>query len=321
LALAVCALFATQTVAQSVDLSGLVYMDYAYTLASPDNDEEGENAFGIRRLYLTADYGISDDFSVRARLEANDGSTTQQDRLAPFVKDLYLQWKDAIAEGHDIQLGITSPPSYTVSERHWGYRSLEKTVLDRTSVVASRDMGVLFRGRLDSGGSVRYGVMLGNNTGGKAETDKNKRVYGQLEFYPNETVTVTIGGDYATYSDNRDNTVNGNAFVGLTRGRVKAGVEGAFGTTSIDGAPDNQDFAAISIFARGALSEKAELVGRFDHSRTEFAFGSVSEDFFVAGVALRPHPNVRIIPNILYTKNDNDADGFATGRLTLHADF
>ena len=50
----------------SVRWSGLFYMDYQYILSSPNADEEGNNGFDYRRMYLTLDYTLSDDFSGRA---------------------------------------------------------------------------------------------------------------------------------------------------------------------------------------------------------------------------------------------------------------
>ena len=39
-------------------------------LTSSDEEQEGENGFDYRRMYLTADYTLSEEFSGRARLEA-----------------------------------------------------------------------------------------------------------------------------------------------------------------------------------------------------------------------------------------------------------
>ncbi len=99
---------ATALAQDAVKISGLAYMDYDYTISSSDSEEEGENGFGYRRLYLTSDFTISDDFSARARLEASDSSTNSDGKPAPFIKDLYLRWKNSFADGHDIYLGISS---------------------------------------------------------------------------------------------------------------------------------------------------------------------------------------------------------------------
>jgi hypothetical protein len=148
---------------EHIKISGLAYLDYYYLLNSPVAGDEQANGFDYRRLYLTTDFVLSDDFGGRARLEASSSSTTSQGRPAPFVKDLYVRWKNAIGQGHDLTLGISPPPAFGVSEGFWGYRSLEKTILDRNAILSSRDFGLTLSGRFDRDGAVRYALMYGNN--------------------------------------------------------------------------------------------------------------------------------------------------------------
>jgi hypothetical protein len=59
-------------VAQTVELGGRAYVDYFYNLSALTDAtgaaEEGLHGFRYRRLYLTADYTLSEKFSGRARL-------------------------------------------------------------------------------------------------------------------------------------------------------------------------------------------------------------------------------------------------------------
>lgn len=103
----------------SIHFSGRVYADYSYVIGSPDHETEGDNGFGYRRAYLTTKYSISDRFSGRFRLETNDGSTNAQGKDAPFVKDLYLKWTNALGNGHNLTFCVSSPPAFLVSEAHW----------------------------------------------------------------------------------------------------------------------------------------------------------------------------------------------------------
>lgn len=305
-----------------VRISGLIYMDYDYTLASPDEAEEGENGFGYRRLYLTTDFTISDDFSARARLESSDSSTNSDGKPAPFIKDLYLRWKNSFAEGHDIYLGISSPPAFTVAESVWGYRSLEKTIQDRVGVVSSRDFGLAVRGRLSESGSVRYGLMVANNSGTKAESDKDKRVYGQVEIYPSDDLVFTIGGDYASLSEvEEDHSVNGNVLAAYKSSDFAVGAEGFFNQTALSEIDDNNDVYGVSVFGRANVNKTVTLIGRFDRVELSGPGVEASENYFIAGVALRPHKNVEIIPNVWASKFDTDDSAFVSGRLTAHVKF
>jgi hypothetical protein len=307
----------------AVKISGLAYMDYDYTISSPDSDEEGENGFGYRRLYLTSDFTMSNDFSARARLEASDSSANSDGKPAPFIKDLYLRWKNSFADGHDIYLGISPPPSFTVAEKVWGYRSLEKTIQDRVKIVSSRDFGLAVRGKLNEDGMVRYGVMVANNSGTKAESNKDKRVYGQIELYPTDELVFTLGGDYTslTSDETAERGLNGNALAGYQGDDFSIGAEGFFNQVDLTGVNANEETYGVSLFARANVNEDVTLIGRFDRVEMSGPVVEGSENYFIGGVALRPHKNVEFIPNVWVSKMDGDDSAFVSGRLTAHFKF
>lgn len=309
----------------TIQLSGLAYLDYFYVLAAPDEDLEGDNGFEYRRLYLTTDYTISEVFSGRARFEAKGGSASGEDIL---IKDMYLKAKNVLGEGSEVSLGVTSPPSFTVSEGVWGYRSLEKTILDRVRIVSSRDFGVLAKGRLTPTGSVRYGVMFANNNSTRGEDEDNyKRVYGQLEFYPSDQLAFTLGGDYA--GGEEGDGFNVNAFGGYSGDQFRIGIEGFYNQISYDEVAakqgevlgeDSDDRLGVSLFGAARLAEEWEVVARFDQFERDNLGTETSQNYFLAGVAYQPHEQVRFIPNVVVVK-DSDEDAFVTGRLTVHVDF
>ncbi len=314
---------------ESIKISGQAYVDYQYVLTSPVEEEEGDNGFDYRRLYLTTDFTLSDRFSGRARLEAKaEGSGSDGE---PFIKDLYVKWKNPWGEGHTLVVGISSPPSFTVSEKFWGYRSLEKTIMDRNKILSSRDFGVGLQGRLTPSESVRYGVMVANNNSTRGEVDEQKRVYGQLEFYPTDRVSVTVGADYASYDDERDNSLNLNAFAGYEGARFRVGAEGFFTQinlaeaaakqTAVLADADTDDLFGVAVFAAVRLAEQWEAVARLDQVQRDLSGAETSETFFLAGVAFEPHAKVQFIPNVLVSKEDTDDDPLVTGRVTLHVSF
>jgi hypothetical protein len=302
----------------NIKISGLGYLDYEYVLSSPDGDEDGENGFDYRRLYLTTDYKISDSFSGRARLEASTSSTTEQGRPAPYVKDLYVKWKNAFAEGHDLTFGVQGPPLWSVSEKFWGFRSLEKTIMDRVKVASSRDFGVKASGRLHAEGKVKYGLMLANNESVKGENDKAKRVYGQLEFYPNETITATIGADYA--SGDEADIMNVSGFLGYRGGGFRVAAEGFFNTFTNTEGDAERDWYGVTLLAVADISENLEAVARVDRVELDRPSGTARESWAIVGVSFSPHEDVHFMPNVVIQKFE-DVDARVLGRVTLHFDF
>ena len=292
---------------ESLELSGLMYMDYNYVIQETEGSA-GDNGFASRRLYLTSDYKLNPDMRVRARLEAGpDGD--------PFVKDLFFRWDNALAEGHRITVGISSPPAFTVSEGFLGYRSIEKTILDRDRIVSSRDFGIKLSGPL---GSLRYGVMFANNNSRRSEDNRQKRVYGQIEANPTERVQLTIGADYAAMEDGSSLTTN--AFIGYHMGRARVGVEGYFAPIRPNEG-DGADRVGLSIFGAAAIGEKSEIVARYDFSSIDSGAQAEDGSFAMLGLAVSVRDNVRFIPNLLVDTRVGAEESRVTGRITLHVDF
>jgi hypothetical protein len=320
IALSAIVLFIAVVPAQSqeqIKISGLFYMDYEYTAASPDTSKEGDHGFRYRRLYLTTDYKISDKFSGRARLEAQT-SRISAGKPIVFVKDLWLKWKGALGDGHDVVFGVQSPPSFTVSEKAWGYRSLARTIMDRNVVVISRDFGVQMKGTFGKDSPVGYGLMFGNNSGVLGETDKSKRLYGQLSWVPLDKVTLTGGADYAASEDR--NSVTTNLFASYNAGVVRVGVEGYYRVTDVKVAETNDTNLGVSVWFVAKASKKVELVGRLDRVDREISQTDLSETFVLAGIAFVPDKNVRFIPNV-WISDFSTSDPTVLPRVTLHADF
>src|SRR5262249_35719349 len=143
---------------------------------------------------FTYDYDISQKFNTRFRLEADQLANTSNGKIGVFVKEAYLKWKD-IFGGSTFGFGIQPTPAFDISEAAWGYRSLEKTIMDLRGIVTREDIALSLRGRLDGDGNINYWVMFGDNSGNTPETDKYKRYYGMLHAKPFKNFQVTAYGD------------------------------------------------------------------------------------------------------------------------------
>lgn len=310
-----------------VEISGLAYVDYYYQLTAPDDADEGANGFAYRRLYLTADAPISDAFSARARLEASNSSLGPKGPT-PFVKDLYLKWQ--VGSGHALTIGVTSPPAFGTAEDVWGYRSLEKTTLDLNGVVSSRDFGVRANGPLTPGGTLRYGVMLGNNSGVFPEDDDYKRVYGQVEYFATDHFVVTLASNYAAFEGPRTSQLAVAGFGGYLGDGWRAGAEAFVERNAFE---DSDDLvkAGVSVFGAVEFADRWGAVGRVDRVRSEGfaapegpspdAVVAAYSTFELVALVYRPHPQVELMPNLLVSDSDGADTASTLGRVTLHFDF
>ncbi len=294
------------------DIGGQAFLDYYYNFAAVQDNLEGQNGFTYRRLNLSARHTFSEDIFAFARLEANDSD------IHTFVKDLYLYW--AWNPSHSLRFGITSPPVFGVTENVWDYRSLEKTVLDLFGFVSSRDMGIRADGVILGEDRLSYAVMFANNNSFRPETYRGKRVYGQLVARPGERFVLTLGGDYGKLQEPDPDMYGASAFAGYVTAKVRAGVETFIRQTGVRTSEGSEQAAGISTFASGWFSPQWGIVGRVDRVvwRDSDRDGEI---YAIAGLAFRPHPLVRFIPNAFLRKQDDLDEVDLTGRFTLEFEF
>lgn len=290
---------------------GVMFMDYEYQLANPDEEVVGENGFTYRRWRITGNYKIDDTFSGRIRLEGSGSA-------APFIKDLFLKWKDAVGEGRDLYIGVSPPPLWQVAEKFWGYRALEKTMLDRIKIASSRDFGVKSLGNITEDGKLRYGVMFANNESVRVENDKYKRVYGQLEYHPNENLAFTVEADYAP--GEVDTRTNLHAFGGFQNDTFHGGVEVFQLMISPEDESSDETLSGISLFGSLEVAQNTDAILRADLVSADNGTVSRSTNYYIAGLSREVEKGVKFIPNIVITSIEG-LDSAVAGRVTLEVKF
>ena len=318
--LSILAVFgATNNFAQ-VKFSGLMFGDYFYNVAAHDSTQKNFNGFQFRRIYITSDYTISEKFSTRFRLEADQGEITNNGKITTMVKDAWLKWKD-IFSGSDLIFGISPTPAFDVSEGAWGHRYLEKTIMDLDGIVPSRDLGIDLKGKFDEKGTVKYWVKVGNGSGNSPETNKDKRFYGLLEFAPSPELLITVYGDYASNPQVANKDVN--AFVGAgffnyrQKGKFSIGLEGFIRSQQNSymppgGSLGSKSSLGISVWAYANLSEKTQIVGRFDtyDPNTNSNSNKDGKNLILAGLQFNPVEHVSISPNVeIFTYQADSPNG------------
>lgn len=298
------------------EISGTVFADYAYTASSPGGTNDGDNGFGYRRAYLTFDYSLSERIDARLRFETKDSRTTDDGLPAPFIKDLWLRLKQFPASGHSVVFGLHPTPNFRMSEDVWGYRSLESTVQDRADVVGSRDMGISFMGPIAGNGTVRYRVMAANNSGVREETDKFKRIYGSVEFQPENGFRAAVGADY--YQLESVSSTNIYAFIGAETQTSAGGVEIFSNALDRDFGPE-PNRSGLSLFGTFTHADDRTFIGRLDLTGVGDERFSAEAGYVVIGYAIGMDDRLEIIPNLEYWFFDGTDDTMLRVRLTLSA--
>ena len=297
-------------------IKGYMFGDYYYVVAADDavGTPEKQNAFQFRRVYFTYDKEIDDTFSIRYRLEASDKGFANASKMVPFTKIAQLKWKKGLA-GCDVLLGLTGTPTWSISEKVWGYRSIEKTILDLNKIGSSADLGVGLKGK---SGKLGYRLMLGNGPGQKPENDNGKKIYAQAAFQVSDALQLEGYADFNMQpADENQITVKG--FAGLKQDKLSAGLEAFMRINKEKGAADGDDQTKTGVSAFGSLglSDKLKGFGRVDMLTTDDGTTTATDMLVIAGLDHMPAKNVHLMPN-LYVSLPDGPDPNIQARLTFY---
>jgi len=81
---------------RAIKISGLAFGDFYWAAASHDESLKDRNGYWFRRIYLTFDKAMAEQFDMRLRFEMNSaGDFTSNARLNPFAKDVYQEKGDS----------------------------------------------------------------------------------------------------------------------------------------------------------------------------------------------------------------------------------
>lgn len=337
-------------------ISGYMFGDYFYNILRDSTIDRISNkalsgikdlqGFQFRRIYFTYDYKISDQFSTRFRLESQTVVGTTSTVFTTIIKDAFLKWND-IFEGSNLIFGVQPPPSFDITEDYWGYRSLEKTIMDLRGVASSRDFGLVLRGKINSEGTINYWLMYGNGSALESEGDKFKRTYAHIDLKPTENIRVILYGDYRFKPDKRYPSLTEQKFKNdaLTTNLLVAyrdiekfsvGVESFLQVNYNDVVKSeldvytvtNRNAFGVSLFGWYKFSDLIIGVGRYDFFDPNFSgdFEGDSRNYFIAGLSFILHPKVRITPNFLLETYETSVNGVSidpslTGRITFYYEF
>jgi len=312
-------------VAQEGKISGYIFGDYFYELSHPEaaTDALNRNGFQFRRAYFTYDRDLSVKFSMRFRLEMNSPDLTRtqsfgtSSQLTPYIKHAYLRWNNFIPQSK-LAFGLVGTPTFTVSEEAWGYRAVEKTVMDLRRIAPSSDLGIALEGKFTKSGVLNYQIFVANGTGTSSETDKTKRVYVNAPIKIQSAYFIVPYYDYEGGIDGKSkNTVA--VFAGLQKPNFHGGVE-VFQKKNNKALTNNVDRteSGFSVFGAVKAAEKVKLLARYDVYNPNTDLDDDGNAFIIAGLDFAPEKNVNIIPNVKienYQASGRDAN--TTGALTL----
>jgi hypothetical protein len=306
---------------EGFEIKGKAYFDYGYLLSSKgplaDRYGDGWNYFKFRRGYFTLDRQFGDVFNFRFRTDADREA---DDRLRPFVKNLYLEWKNLIPESK-LYIGMIPTIAAELSQEIWGYRGIEKllihTYIEQTGQGVdfyTADMGFGLNGKVMKW--FYYNVIFVNGAGySHPERDKYKKVGGQLQLRPIEGLILAGYVNAEKQDENSTNyTYKGDVF--YKKSPVALGFEIFQYANNLSALKS----VGLSMFGVCKIANQAKIFVRYDFYDPFVGVQDIEDDeinYFIAGVDYFPHELVHVMPNIRIKTYRDDRHSDVTALLTF----
>lgn len=304
-------------------VSGMVFADAQDQLHGTAVPADS-SSFRFRRVQLTVDHDLDSVFAARVQLEADDNELTSKGRTATYLKQVWLRWSH-LGRAGDLYMGLAPTPTWSVAEGLWGYRSLEKTVLDLQGLGFATDMGVALQQAATATHPLGWHVMLSNGNGQKPENSAGKKFALSLPYRVGDVI-VEASGDYDDERGAADRWTT-KALVGWQHGDDAAAIElfrrvnARAGAALADVEPQG-----MSVYGHHALNPHWRAVARVDLTDPDGNNDNAGyrEAYFIAALDVMPQANVHIMPNVLVRTYSAKASALADRkadvslRVTLH---
>lgn len=270
-------------------VGGLVFADIS-TITQKANGAKvagtGEG-FDIKRAYLIFDHRFNNVLSADVTTDAQYSSAISATEL--FIKKAYLQAK--ISDALVVSAGSNSLPWAPFAENLYGYRYVEKVLIDRTGFGTTTDWGLHAGGKL-ADGVISYQLSAINGGGFKNPSrssgmDLEGRVSATLNGF-----TVGVGGYNGELGQEKQGTpaihtaTRFNAIAAYVQPTYRLGVEyfqTKNWTTILTRAADSAD--GYSIFGSLQFTPQIGAFGRYDRVKpNKDTAPSKSDDYFNLGL-------------------------------------
>ncbi|HVO07395.1 MAG TPA: hypothetical protein VMT83_11455 [Burkholderiaceae bacterium] len=195
LAIAGCGLamgaHADTPVGENTTIGGKAFIDLTDLDQKANGVKTAASGFGldVTRFYLVANHTFDSIWSANITTDFNYVSADSETQL--FIKKAYLQAK--ISDAFWVRAGSADLGWVPFVEDTYGYRYVEKELLDRTKFGTSADWGVHVGGKV-ADGKVGYALSMVEGNGYKNPTrSKSLDLEGRVSFMPVQGLTAALG--------------------------------------------------------------------------------------------------------------------------------
>ena len=261
-------------------IDGYAIFDYSNT--------SGDDGFDLQRAYLNYSSDVSEDLFFKISFDVGRHA---DDRLTTYLKNAYVDLK--CDNGDKFSIGLIGTNSFGIQEKNWGYRFIEKSVVDKYGMTKTADFGV---GYSKSFGKVKTSIQLLNGEGFKSDDKDGKQSLYLSVLYGESRLDKNDGMNFGVVFNNNpqlDNT--SHDFVGLFSGWALKGFRVGLEYNTFETDVKEE---ATSIYANYDVNDDWALFIRHDINDINIDDNLVADDMTIFGSVWNPTKGFYISPNI-----------------------
>ena len=265
------------------NLGGYAIFDYS--------NASGNDGFDLKRAYLSYTSDISDDLFFKMRFDVGRHA---DERLTTYLKNAYVDYK--CDNGDKLSLGLIGTNSFGVQEKNWGYRFIEKSVVDKYGMTNTADFGV---GYSKIFGNVKTNVQLLNGEGFKKSDEDGKQslylsvLYGDSRLDKNDGMNLGLVINNNPQSDGTDSNLVG-LFGGWASNGLRLGLE--YNQFEVEATDITEE--ATSIYANYDINEEWDVFVRHDLNDLNVDDDVDAADLTIVGGVWNVTKGLMVAPNV-----------------------
>ncbi len=275
--------------------NGKIFSNFHFDLLS----EEHESAFAVERAYFGYDYWLSENFSVKLKLDI--GSPNQESSYDILKRYAYFKNAALIYKKNNLTLsfGLIDLYQFKVQEKFWGHRYIYKSFQDEHKFGNSADLGASIQYKLNNFITADYSLVNGEGYN-QLQTDNSYKSAIGLTIKPIKAITVRL---YADYIEHEEIQSTWSAFLGYQLNEILTfGFE--YNYQLNNKFVKDYNLSGLSTYASYQIFEKWELFARYDKLwsntlKDDPYQWNINKDgsAIIAGIQYSPIKNINVAAN------------------------
>lgn len=281
------------------------FLDYSTGFGDVNN----QKGFDITRAFLGYNYKFTRTLQAQVIIDGAAGKTSS-DGLEVYLRNAFVNWND---KGFNVNIGQISLMQFSVQEKYWMHRYIQKSFQDLNKMAPSVDLGI--SAEYEFNPFISADLTLTNGEGyKKVKKDNTMRYAAGISLHPLKNTIFRVYVDYYNKDESQyDKLPEGVAdaqykdqytlslFAGYQDKKISGGVE--YNRVYNKGFIEKKDYYGYSAYASGKIASKWRAFARYDlmdssgPNNFTSPWNSLDGQLIMAGVEFQAAKQLKIAPN------------------------